>query len=136
MYTEVNNFSIYQPRFYFPIEAGTNVVDINCDSLGWDWTLYLENDIAQWLWCMGTGVSVQQTFVVEWASNLILEDYINVSDVSFGRVTIDPIDTAIITPTWIFNSQEDLLQFYIFEVAILIIILVFIFFKKIEKWLK
>lgn len=134
MYTEVNNYAVYDENFLFPIEPGVNQITIDCDSLGGDWTLYPQMDIWQGIACMGTWVIIETTFTVYESWNLILEDYINNTDVSFGTITIEQIED--VENEHIFNNDDNLLDFYIVEWVFLLLITIFICFKKIFYNLK
>ena len=123
MYIEYNWYSVYDYSFNFPIEEGEQTVSIDCTS----WSVYVENDISQGLACAWTGNTATGTFNIVWSTNLILEDYINNIEVSFGTLNISEV-TA-----WeehIFESEESMKTFYIFEITLFWVLIFIIFLKK------
>jgi hypothetical protein len=127
MYTEKNNYNVYQNNFTFSINKWINEVNIDCTS---NWVLYPLSDVWQGIGCAWTGTTVTTTFEVFENTNLILEDYLNNNIVSFWTITITEITT---TNNNLFSNEQNIKEFYIYQSWIIVVVIVFIFILKFNK---
>ena len=128
MYNEINNYTVYNTSFNFPISKWISEITIDCT----DWAvLYPMNDVAQWIACVWTWQVITAQFELYETDNLVLEDYLNWSNISFWSITIEEITAD---NTDLFSSEDKMQEFYIAQATFALIIILFIFINKFFKF--